>query len=168
MSVGELSAMFADAVRDHFSPISPDNTMWDGEDRQYVQQGELLYELIQEDWEVFADEREQLLEDILDAGWTKDDPDWPTASGTEWTRRDIPFRDRADALADTWEEFCREVNAEPSTIAKLEAVWGERLSLVFEDVEAALPQGYGLYRAQVNKKGRKTPRRRRNMNGPSG
>ena len=151
---GALSSVFAEMINNQYSPVTSENTAYDDEDGTplFGDDGDTLFNIIQEDWEIFTDydDGDKLLAAILDAGWDDDDPEWPSATGTLWTKRSTPLLDRAEGLAESWRWFCTEAKEirDPDQMKRHPLL--SQITLALEDSDSVLQDGRPLYRARKN------------------
>lgn len=148
-----LSEMFAEAIRELYEPVSADNTAWDSETGEalFGDEGEFLYDLLQDDWDLFAGENgNRLLEAILEAGWDNDDPDWPLAGMGLWTSRSSPVLDRSDEVASAWRWFCQQADDRESGGSLHQSDGTSMFHLALGQLSSKIGLRRRLFRARIN------------------
>jgi len=110
--------------------------------------GEMLLNLIQWDWDVFADELNEdtqaaLLEDIANSDWDDDDG-VPVLDANE-LYMPRSFRWSHQTHTDTWAQFCDEVRADPNAAIPFDEFIAEELG----ESEERLSEGMIFYRARL-------------------
>lgn len=111
--------------------------------------GDLIVDLVQEDWDVFSQrlldqgDPGSLLEEALNAHWDDDSGESPFSSRELYQRvTDIWHH---TSMADEWEEYCRVARSNPPADMPLPQLFAEDVSAV----EVRLPSGAMLYRARA-------------------
>ncbi len=147
LDVSELSSPFENLLK-LYKPLVPGETMYDHEEPLDV--GEFLIDLAQEDWEVFSDElyaagkADDLFDRAVQAGWDDDSGDPLPGARELYTRRPSIFH---TSLAETWEEFCRDVIGKPTM--SLRRKFHELMPDDLWRSELKFPKGTILYRARL-------------------
>jgi len=141
----ELSEFFNNLLSMYEEPIPGENI---GIFDDAFEDGDLLIDLIQDDWNVFSSrviesgKAEMLLDTISRAGWDDDDGGFPKQLGELYMRKRVP------AINQYWEEFCDVLKINPWC----ELEFDDFPHSLFEDAAVHIEEGKILFRSRLGYK----------------